>query len=72
MMTTTNAGINPTMPAIPFFKGGDYKVWSTKMKTLFMSQDLWELVEKGYAKEGLSPETLKNVRKRDAKTLFFI
>ena len=43
-----------------------------KMKTLFISQDLWELVEKGYTEEGVSAKVLRDHRKRDAKALFFI
>ncbi|XP_059446700.1 uncharacterized protein LOC132178271 [Corylus avellana] len=42
------------------------------MKTLFISQDLWDLVEKGYTKTGISTNTLKVFRKKDAKALFFI
>ncbi|KAL0345415.1 UNVERIFIED_CONTAM: hypothetical protein Sradi_4372800 [Sesamum radiatum] len=42
------------------------------MKTLFISQDLWELVERGYGDEGATDDTLKELRKKDAKALFFI
>jgi hypothetical protein len=42
------------------------------MKTLFISQDLWDLVEKGYSATGVSADTLKELRKKDAKALFFI
>ncbi|KAK4424684.1 hypothetical protein Salat_1662000 [Sesamum alatum] len=42
------------------------------MKTLFISQDLWELVEKGYNEEGVTADALKDLRKKDAKALFFI
>ena len=53
-------------------KGKRYKAWSTKMKTLFISQDLWELIEKGYTEEGVVAESLRDHRKKDAKALFFI
>nr|GFA79898.1 UBN2 domain-containing protein [Tanacetum cinerariifolium] len=36
-------------PQIPIFKGDSYEFWSIKMKTLFISQDLWEYVESGHA-----------------------
>jgi hypothetical protein len=42
------------------------------MKTLFISQNPWELIEKGYSKVGVSTDTLKELRKKDAKALFFI
>ena len=42
------------------------------MKTLFISQDLWDLVEKGYLEIAVSADTLKELRKKDAKALFFI
>lgn len=29
----------------PSFEGENYTYWSLQMKTLFMLQDLWELVE---------------------------
>ena len=42
------------------------------MKSLFISQDLWDLVERGYPIDGVTTHTLKDARKRDAKALFFI
>lgn len=30
------------------FKGKNFGFWSIKMKTLFLSQDLWDFVENGY------------------------
>ncbi|GKV09294.1 hypothetical protein SLEP1_g20817 [Rubroshorea leprosula] len=59
-------------PTIPLFKGNGYEIWSTKMKTLFMSQDLWDLVERGYTEAALSAEALKDTKKKDVKALFFI
>ena len=41
------------------------------MKTLFKSQDLWDLIENGYA----DPDDeirLRENRKKDSKALFFI
>jgi hypothetical protein len=42
------------------------------MKTLFISQDLWYLVEKYYLATVVSADTLKEIRKKDVKVLFFI
>ncbi|KAK0596432.1 hypothetical protein LWI29_015641 [Acer saccharum] len=67
-----NGGLNPTHLTIPLFQGSGYEIWSTKMKTLFISQDLWEYVEEGYATEGVAADVLKDVKKKDAKALFFI
>ena len=33
---------------IPIFIGLNYQFWRIKMRTLFMSYDLWELVENGF------------------------
>ncbi|KAL4312227.1 hypothetical protein GQ457_01G011000 [Hibiscus cannabinus] len=50
-MARNSLGVNISQPAIPVFQGNNCGVWSTKIKTLFISQDLWELVEKGYSEE---------------------
>jgi len=46
------------------------------MKTMFKSQELWELVANGYTKPIPAPtqpdQQLRETRKRDAKALFFI
>ncbi|XP_074299976.1 uncharacterized protein LOC141631169 [Silene latifolia] len=59
---------------LPIFKGVNYQFRELKMKTLFGSQELWELVENGF--EDTKPEepdaTLKEKRKKDAKALFII
>nr|GEW39450.1 protein accelerated cell death 6 isoform X1 [Tanacetum cinerariifolium] len=60
--------------AVPTFKGDSYEFWSIKMKTLFISQDLSEYVESGYAESEkptmttLVTRKIKNVMRR----LFFI
>ncbi|KAK5772832.1 hypothetical protein PVK06_049131 [Gossypium arboreum] len=72
MMASNQNGVNLSQPLVPIFQGINYGVWSTKMKTLFLSQDLWDLVENGYSEEEVAAETLKDIRKRDAKALFFI
>ena len=42
------------------------------MRTLFISEDLWELVDKGYVEEEIPRDAMRDVRKNDAKALFFI
>ncbi|KAK2976681.1 hypothetical protein RJ640_004282 [Escallonia rubra] len=44
-----NGSANVSQPLIPIFKGESYEFWSIKMKTLFKSQELWDLVENGIA-----------------------
>ena len=39
---------NLTQPQIPQFNGKNYEYWSIKMKTLFCSQKLQDLVENGF------------------------
>ncbi|XP_019075300.1 ankyrin repeat-containing protein ITN1-like [Vitis vinifera] len=59
-------------PTVPLFQGNGYDSWSIKMRTLFISEDLWELVDKGYAEEEIPRDAMRDVRKNDAKALFFI
>ncbi|XP_030940289.1 glutaminyl-peptide cyclotransferase-like [Quercus lobata] len=59
-----------------FFTSESYDFWSTQMKTIFISQDLWDLIEEGYEQlEDLSTLTiakLKEYKQRDARALLFI
>ncbi|CAL9010551.1 unnamed protein product [Prunus brigantina] len=66
---------------MPIFDGENYEYWSLQMKTLSISQDLWDLVEDGYEElektstgkaTPESQQALKENRKRDAKALFLI
>ncbi|KAK0605039.1 hypothetical protein LWI29_022108 [Acer saccharum] len=63
---------------IPIFEGDNYDFWSIQMKTLFMSHDLWEIVERGYTAPGpaqLTADQLRNYeedKKSDARALLFI
>ena len=47
----TNGSSTPSQQLIPIFNGDKYEFWSIKIKSLFKSQEFWDLVEKGYAKE---------------------
>ena len=62
----------PIQPIIPCFQGSGYDIWSLKMRTLFISEDLWELVDMGYTEEEIPTNAIRDVRKKDAKALFFI
>lgn len=75
-------GFNYAQSLIPIFDGESYDYWSLQMKTLFISQDLWDFIEEGY-KVPESAETLsswtdaekkeyKENKKKDAKALLFL
>jgi len=72
----TNDISSSTQPLIPIFNSEKYEFWSIKMKTLFRSQELWDLIEDGFtdvAEPNVEEEKrLKEIRKKDAKALFFI
>ncbi|XP_022896553.1 B3 domain-containing protein Os06g0112300-like isoform X4 [Olea europaea var. sylvestris] len=64
---------------IPMFSGEHFDHWSVKMKTILISEDLWEYVEDGY--EAPNPtlmltaeqkQQLRENRKNDAKALSII
>ncbi|KAF7826562.1 Retrovirus-related Pol polyprotein from transposon TNT 1-94 [Senna tora] len=70
-MAANEGSVNMYQPMILIFNCENYEFWSIKMKTLFKSQYLWDLVEQGFAdpdEEG----KLKENRKKDSKALFLI
>ncbi|KAH0657479.1 hypothetical protein KY289_026227 [Solanum tuberosum] len=67
----TNGESTTSQQLIPIFNGEKYEFWSIKMKTLFKSQELWDLVEKGYAEED-EAQRLRENKKKDSKALFYI
>ncbi|CAN6560926.1 unnamed protein product [Malus baccata var. baccata] len=65
----------------PIFNGENSDFWQIKMKTIFRSHDLWDMVEKGYnppakkEEEELTAAELKHLKKnmiKDAKALGII
>ena len=42
------AGSSSSEVRAPIFNGDNYEFWSIKMKTIFKSHGLWDLVEKGF------------------------
>ena len=59
------------MGAAPIFKGEGYELWSICLKTLLKSQDLWDLVERGYADPD-EESRLRENKKKDSKALVII
>ena len=66
-------------PQIPIFSGKNYEVWAIKLKTLFCSQGIWDLTEKGFNEPKdestltqNETDKLQDNRKKDAKALFLI
>ena len=43
-MASTSGSLQP-----PSFTGKNYEYWSLTMKALFKGQDVWEIVQHGYA-----------------------
>ena len=59
-----------------FFTNESYDFWSTQMKTIFISQDLWDLIKEDYEQPKdlltLTTAKLKEYKQRDARALLFI
>ena len=70
-MATNDSVVSVSQPTIPVFKGRNYKFSSLKMKTLFRSQELWDLVEHGFAEQDEEARLREN-KNKDSKALFFI
>jgi len=69
-MASNGSSLNISQPAIPIFMRQSYEFWSIKMKSLFKSQYLWDLIETGFADPD-EEQRLKENRIKDVKTLFF-
>eukprot|EP00253_Pinus_taeda_P027522 PITA_27522 len=77
-----DAGTGLKNSQLPQFNGKNHNDWSIKMKALFASQGIWELVEIGYAEPAdattlaaltvAERDQLKSDKKKDAKALFFL
>jgi hypothetical protein len=65
-MARTSSNVNWSNVQVSIFSGENYDFWSIKMKTLFVSIDLWEMVKSGY--EILeSTSSLTNAQKKELK-----
>lgn len=56
IMHNSPNGLNISHRQIPIFKGENYGFGGIKMKTLFLSHELWDYVENGY----IEPEYVEN------------
>ncbi|KAA0065975.1 integrase [Cucumis melo var. makuwa] len=70
---------NMLQPQLSRFSGKNFNQWSIQMKVLYGSQELWDIIERGYTEvENQSELTnqqlveLRENRKKDKKALFFI
>ena len=58
-----NSTVSVSQPLVPIFKVDNYQFWSIKMKTLFISYDLWDLVETGLPEYDTKKEELLQPKK---------
>jgi hypothetical protein len=65
--------------SLPIFDGGNYDLWGKKMETLFRSQNLWDIVEKGFEEpenistlEEAQRKELEVKKQKDASALYLI
>ncbi|KAJ6893153.1 hypothetical protein NC652_027230 [Populus alba x Populus x berolinensis] len=77
-MATPNSSQSISMP-LPIFDGSDYDLWGKKMMTLFKSQNLTDIVEKGLNKptnisilEEAQQKELEVRKQKDASALYLI
>ncbi|XP_047270573.1 uncharacterized protein LOC124899655 [Capsicum annuum] len=65
-MASSNNSSGVTQSLISIFSGESYEFWSIRMRTILKSQNLWDLVENGFANpdEG---DRLRNNKQKDAK-----
>jgi len=77
-MATTNSSQSISMP-LPIFDGSGYDLWGKKMMTLFKSQNLTDIVEKGLNKptnisilEEAQQKELEVRKQKDASALYLI
>eukprot|EP00253_Pinus_taeda_P022594 PITA_22594 len=77
-----DAGTGLTNSQLPQFNGKNHNDWSIKMKALFASQGIWELVDTGYVEPAdatalaalttTERDQLKSDKKKNAKALFLL
>lgn len=58
---------------VSLFKVEKYNLWSLKMKTMFISQEFWDLVENGFddTNPAVLDQQLREKHKKDTNALFF-
>ena len=80
MVSTSDSNMSSLQTSI--FTRKNYKYWSLIMKALFRGQDVWDIVQNGYAKpadqaayNNLSQahkDVLREQRKKNGKVVFYI
>ncbi|KAJ0578627.1 putative RNA-directed DNA polymerase [Helianthus annuus] len=60
------------LPPLPIFRGEGYDFWQIRMRTLLMSQDLWEFVATGFNEADGDRGRLRENKKKDARALSLI
>ncbi|XP_039134292.1 uncharacterized protein LOC120271680 [Dioscorea cayenensis subsp. rotundata] len=70
-MAASSSPVSLSQAYVPVFSGAEYGRWSLRMKTVFRSQEVWDLVEKGWV-ESKDEAVEKENKKRDAKALSLI
>ena len=78
----STSGSNMSSLKTPIFIGKNYEYWSLTMKALFGDQDVWEIVQYGYAEPAdmttynnltqAEKDVLREQRKKDGKAMFYI
>lgn len=71
-MAVNGTSVSVSQYTLPTFKGENYEFWSLKMNTLFHSQDLGDLVEKGYHDPDEESRRKEKKKKKHSKALLFI
>lgn len=66
VVMVTSTPVSLSQPCVPIYIGKDYRQWPLRTKTVFHSQELWELVEKGVDESGDEAMQREN-KKRDEK-----
>ncbi|KAL4561334.1 hypothetical protein LXL04_033498 [Taraxacum kok-saghyz] len=71
--------INQINPHLPRFAGRNYHHWSIRMKVLYESRELWDIVEQGINESNDQDESsddqdaeLKTLKKKDRKALYLM
>ena len=62
---TNSSIVNWSNVQVPIFSGENYDFWSIKLRTLFLSMNLWDMVETGY----LTPESTSSLSEAEIKEL---
>ncbi|XP_039146820.1 uncharacterized protein LOC120284066 [Dioscorea cayenensis subsp. rotundata] len=68
---TAGSPVTLSQPSISVFTGPEYGRWSLRMKTIFISLELWDLVENGVT-ESKDEAVERENKKRDARALSII